>query len=71
MYSAVTYDWMPHPARRSAGSSRSPSGARAAAPHRAGRPSRPAAASAAAARSPEPQPTRRYRWARAIDPYDG
>jgi hypothetical protein len=84
VYSAVTYDWMPHPG---------PQPAAAVPPHVAQQapavplpvaqtesavePSRtepglPASGSPAseAPAAPEPQ-TRRYRWARAIDPYDG
>ena len=62
MYSAVTYDWMPHPGVQAAP---------AVEPSRT-EPAAPASASSAsdAPAAPEPQ-TRRYRWARAIDPYDG
>ena len=76
VYSAVVYDWMPHvphPAGGPAGAA--PAGAT---PAGAAAPTGPpdpvpagAAPSAAAAESPaEKKASRRYRWARAVDPYD-
>lgn len=75
VYSAVVYDWRPHPAA---------AGPAAAAPGGAGRAAsaptvEPTATVTATATTadpattppPEPQvPSRRYRWARAVDPYD-
>ena len=69
VYSAVTYDWMPHPVVKGAPiveASRTESESEPEpAPEPAGEPTVTQAA-------PDPEPkTRRYRWARAIDPYDG
>jgi uncharacterized RDD family membrane protein YckC len=61
LYTSVTYDWRPHP-----GAPAPP----AVEPDRAEQVSPPSGAPVSATPvAPEP-PTRRYRWARAIDPYD-
>ena len=64
VYSAVTYDWMPQPSRRRGSPGRPERG-------RAPNPSpRPARRPPSRTRRTAAPPTRRYRWARAIDPYD-
>ncbi len=62
VYSSVTYDWRPQPDQSSPEAPVAPAGAT------------DPPASGAAATEPDatdsPVPTRRYRWARAVDPYD-
>lgn len=61
VYSAVTYDWMPRPAGH------------VGAHVDAAEPEQPSSPGEPAAEAPDPEskaPPRRYRWARAIDPYD-
>lgn len=73
VYSAVTYDWMPHPGGQAAPAVPHPAGQAAPAvesTRSAAEPQTPEPPVSAAPEDPEPR-TRRYRWARAIDPYDG
>ncbi len=73
VYSAVTYDWRPHPGGQPALAVPS-SVAQAATAVESTRSEAESAGSApqVSADPAEPEPrTRRYRWARAIDPYDG
>jgi RDD family len=60
VYSAVTYDWMPRPAGH------------VAAHVDAAEPEQPPSPGEPGVEAPDPKkaPPRRYRWARAIDPYD-
>ena len=72
-YSAVTYDWMPHPGPQSTAAVPLPvAQAAPAVEPRHTEPEPPPSGSPASEASAAPETrTRRYRWARAIDPYDG
>ena len=61
VYSAVVYDWMPHP-NVVAGDPVAPTGQK--------EPPAPPPATTEPDATDSPVPTRRYRWARAVDPYD-
>jgi hypothetical protein len=70
VYSAVVYDWMPHPTAHPEGA---PGALGVVGPSEVGSAPEPPPVGESetdtAAADPKP-PTRRYRWARAVDPYD-
>jgi uncharacterized RDD family membrane protein YckC len=69
VFSTVTYDWMPHPVAPGAPVVEAPRTESESEPEPA---PEPAAEPTVTQAAPDPEPkTRRYRWARAIDPYDG